>query len=409
MLWFVLLPALVVLPAGGAWVYLDAWPREMSQRWEARLADCPDTEIAAHFKRLESFGAAGVQARVRLLMSPRRAVAEAARSSLAEYLQSLIAGDAPIPDVDLAPLADGMEQLVGLTQFGVPESAVDWTWQVLETTGGLSLEARLPTQTRGRLLIACNTLLERPTTTATDARTIARPVPSATSPPAAGTAISTIAAGIPASSPIISNTPQPAMNPAPTASAAVSQAPEPSQAASAANSAARVNPMRGPVTDAHVQPVSNPPRMPTITPEPTPELTAEPALALSARTAWSLFAELGAVDTVSGGALRAELHRRGFSEAEIELGRHLTSPDAAERLHYTQRLPTLAGASLKPWLLHLSADPDVDVRQACLAMMATTHDPAILARVRELAFTDGDEIIRKTAAQVIDGANGKRR
>ena len=94
LLWLVLLPALVVLPAVGVWAYLDAWPREMAKRWEARLEDCPDAEIAAHFKRLESFGAAGVQARLRLLMSPRRDVAEAARSSLAGYLQTLAAGDA---------------------------------------------------------------------------------------------------------------------------------------------------------------------------------------------------------------------------------------------------------------------------------------------------------------------------
>ena len=407
-LWYVLLPALVVLPAAGAWVYLDAWPREMSKRWEARLADCPDAEIAAHLKRLESFGDAGVQARIRLLMSPRQAVADAARSSLTEYLRSMAAGNGPITDVELAPLADGMEALVLATHDGVPESAVGWTWQVLETTGNLSLDARLPIPTRGRLLIACNTLLERPTLASTDKRTIARPVASATARPTTGTAISTIAASIPApvlSAPYAS---QPTASPAPAATPVMSQAPELSQARSAANSGARVNPMRGPVADPQVQPVSNPPSIPTITPEPTPALTAEPALALSARTAWSLFAELGALDTVSGGAIRAELHRRGFSEAEIELGRHLTSPDAAERLHYTQRLPSLAGASLKPWLLHLSADPDVDVRQACLAMMATNHDPSILARVRELAFTDGDENIRKTAAHVLDGASKRR-
>ncbi len=409
LLWLVLLPALVALPAVGAWAYLDAWPREMAKRWEARLEDCPDAEIAAHFKRLESFGAAGVQARIRLLMSPRRDVAEAARSSLAGYLQTLAAGDAPIPDVALEPLADGMEELVLATPAGVPEAAVGWAWQVLETTGNLSLDARLPIPTRGRLLIACNTLLERPTLAATDKRTIARPMASATSQPATGTTISAIAASIPAPAPAAPYAAQPTMDPAPATSSAVSQAPELSQARSAANSGARVNPIRGPVADSQVRLVSHPPSMPTIPPEPMPALTAEPALALSARTAWSLFAELGAVDTASGGAIRTELQRRGFAEAEIELGRHLTSPDAAERLHYTQRLPSLAGASLKPWLLHLSADPDVEVRQACLAMMATNHDPSILARVRELAFTDGDENIRKTAAHVLDGASGKRR
>ena len=408
MLWFVLLPALVVLPAAGAWVYLDAWPREMSKRWEAQLADCPDTEIAAHIRRLESFGAAGVQARIRLLMSPRRAVAEAAQASLADHLRSIAAGDAPIPDVELEPLAAGMEELVVTTPFGVSEAAVGWAWQVLETTGGLSLDARLPVPTRGRLLIACNTLLERPTLAAAAPRAIARPTASATSQPAHGATLTAIAAGIPAAATVEPQLEQPQIKTAPTLPTSTAQAPELSQARSAANSAARVNPIRGPVADSQVQSVSNPPRMPIVSSEPAPTAAAAPALALSRRTAWSLFAELGAVDTAGGGAIRAELQRRGFAEAEIELGRHLTSPDAAERLHYTQRLPSLAGASLKPWLLHLSADPDVDVRQACLAMMATNHDPAILARVRELAFTDGDENIRNLAARVLD-EEGKRR
>lgn len=408
LLWFVLLPALVVLPAIGAWVYLDAWPRELAERWEARLSDCPDVEIAAHMQRLESFGAAGVQARIRLLMSPRPAVADAARSSLAEYLRSITAGDAPIADVVLEPLTDGMEELAIATSAGVPEAAVGWTWQVLETTGNLSLDARLPVRTRGRLLIACNTLLERPTLAAAQPPTIVRPTASATPQSSPRATITTIAASIPAAEPVVPNVERPEISPVPAAPVAVAQAPEFSQARSAANSAARVNPIRGPVADSQVQPVSNPPRMPTIPPAPTPTVAAAPALALNARTAWSLFAELGAVDTAGGGAIRAELQRRGFAEAEIELGRHLTSPDAAERLHYTQRLPSLAGASLKPWLLHLSADPDVAVRQACLAMMATNHDPAILARVRELAFTDGDENIRALAARVLD-EDGKRR
>lgn len=406
LLWLVLVPALVALPAAGAWVYFDAWPREMSKRWEARLADCPDAEIAAHFQRLENFGAAGVQARVRLLMSPRRAVADAAQGSLAEYLRSITAGDAPIPDVALEPLAVGMEELVLATPSGVSEAAVGWAWQVLETTGGLSIDARLPIPTRGRLLIACNTLLERPTLAVAEPRTIVRPTASATSQPAPGATLTAITASIPAAAPASPQMEQPEIKSAPTVAVSTPRAPESSQARSAANSAARVNPIRGPVADSQVQSVSNPPRMAIVAPAPT--VAAEPALALSVRTAWSLFAELGAVDTADGGAIRAELKRRGFAEAEIELGRHLTSPDAAERLHYTQRLPSLAGASLKPWLLHLSADPDVDVRQACLAMMATNHDPAILARVRELAFTDGDENIRNLAARVLD-EEGKRR
>ncbi|MGC3966356.1 MAG: hypothetical protein QM775_02990 [Pirellulales bacterium] len=334
-------------------------------------------------------------------------MAEAARKSLNATIAGATEGRWPVDDDELSAVADALEQLVSETPQGVPQPVVAWAWEILETTGRLSLDSRLPIRIRGRLVTACNELLQRPVLaenavaqqptalgTSVAARAT-RPLPAAPLPDLAalfppGPAIAP-QPNVPAASVQSGNT---------ATNAEAGPAPLPQ---SAANAAARVNPIRGPEDVSTIQQASLSQR-PQLRDEPAAPVLPPPGY--SARTAWALFAEVGS--DAQGAAAHVELRRRGFTEAEIELGRHLTSPDAAERLHYAKRLPSLAGNSLKPWLLHLSGDTDAEVRQACLTIMATNADPAIQARIRELAYTDADETVRQTAERAA-GRTSQRR
>jgi hypothetical protein len=360
--------------------------------------------------QLESCRAVGVPARARLLGSARGEVAEAARLSLNSSIARLTAPDWPQNDVELEAIAEELERLVASTSAGVPQPVVAWAWDLLEVTGRLSLDARLPTKIRGRFIAACNELLQRPELAKPVAVAVAQKSPSTPVDVASKASIDWDAlirqeaaeAGpprTPSSPPVaeVAKIPAPAVRPALPISVASQSAP---------NMPARVNPIRDPASESAVQPASLTLPTPVLSHDPPASRPVLPPAGYSTRTAWSLFAELA--DSEQGPTARGELLRRGFTEAEVELGRHLTSPDAAERLHYVQRLPSLAGSSLKPWLLHLAGDSDSGVRQACLSIMATNADPEIQARVRELAFTDGDESVRQTAERVLGGKSQRR-
>lgn len=397
-----------LLPAIGVYAYLELWPREVCRRLEVRLADCRVEEVSPLVAQLESCRAVGVPARVRLLGSARAEVAEAARLSLNASIARLTAPDWPQNDAELEAIAEELERLVAFTSAGVPQPVVAWAWDLLEVTGRLSLDARLPAKIRGRFIAACNELLQRPELAKPAAVAAAQKSPATPVAAAPKSSIDWDAlirqeaaeADAADSSPSqavaeVATVPSPAPRPALPLSVASQSAP---------NMPARVNPIRDPSAESPVQPASL--ALPTIDVPQEASRPVLPPMGYATRTAWSLFPDLA--DAELGPAARAELLRRGFTEAELELGRHLTSPDAAERLHYVQRLPSLAGSSLKPWLLHLAGDSDSGVRQACLSIMATNADPEIQARVRELAFTDGDEAVRQTAERVLGGKSQRR-
>ncbi|MBN8625509.1 MAG: hypothetical protein J0M17_08475 [Planctomycetes bacterium] len=406
--WWLLLPA-ALLPAIGVYAYLELWPREVCRRLEVRLADCRVEEVSPLVAQLESCRAVGVPARVRLLGSARAEVAEAARLSLNASIARLTAPDWPQNDAELEAIAEELERLVAFTSAGVPQPVVAWAWDLLEVTGRLSLDARLPAKIRGRFIAACNELLQRPELArpaAVAAAAKPQPVQAAVAPKTSidwdalirQEALEPGPTGAPSSAVAeVARVPAPAVPPALPISVASKSAP---------NMPARVNPIRDPASESAVQPASLTLPTPVLSNDAPASRPVLPPAGYSTRTAWSLFAELA--DSEHGPSARGELLRRGFTEAELELGRHLTSPDAAERLHYVQRLPSLAGSSLKPWLLHLAGDSDSGVRQACLSIMATNADPEIQARVRELAFTDGDEAVRQTAERVLGGKSQRR-
>jgi hypothetical protein len=161
------------------------------------------------------------------------------------------------------------------------------------------------------------------------------------------------------------------------------------QQAVAANSAAKINPIREPTTDAKVQPAA---ASKTIGIVPA----ALPAEVLRG-DAWTLFARLH--DAADAPLAETELRRRGFAPQEIELGKHLCDPNIEERRRYAKSLPSLGLDGMKPWLLHLSRDADLEIRLTATAVMATTNDPELLARVRTMSLDDPAAEVRETASR----------
>jgi hypothetical protein len=97
---------------------------------------------------------------------------------------------------------------------------------------------------------------------------------------------------------------------------------------------------------------------------------------------------------------RRELLRRGFSEVDLELARQLFSPDVAARKQLALAVPRLASVDAARWLMWLAADPQPEVRIAAITTLATTGDPALLARVEGLARSDSDEQVKAIADQI---------
>jgi hypothetical protein len=115
-----------------------------------------------------------------------------------------------------------------------------------------------------------------------------------------------------------------------------------------------------------------------------------------------LFARLHDAPTVAQRAARL-LERRGFTLRQIEVGKHLTSPDAHERHQWVEALPGMRGVEAKAWLLHLSRDQSLSVRRAAISLLATNRDPEVLRRLAEVAAEERDPDLRAEAALVGEG------
>ena len=109
------------------------------------------------------------------------------------------------------------------------------------------------------------------------------------------------------------------------------------------------------------------------------------AAALAAEDAVELIKELNAENDARAETAEAELIRRGFTEAQLDLARKLYDPDPAVRKKLVRELPGLQGVDTVPWLLELCRDADAEVRSAAIALLATSSDPAVLDEVERMA------------------------
>ena len=111
---------------------------------------------------------------------------------------------------------------------------------------------------------------------------------------------------------------------------------------------------------------------------------------------------LGAEDPATASRARAELMRRGFQAAHLELARRLFDPEPETRIRLAHSLPGLQGVDGIRWLLWLARDADAEVRRVAITLLATTGDPKLLEQVERMAREDPDPRIRRQALRLAE-------
>ena len=101
-------------------------------------------------------------------------------------------------------------------------------------------------------------------------------------------------------------------------------------------------------------------------------------------------------------AARAELDARGFSPRQIDVGKHLLSPDASERLRWIEAVPGIRGIDARYWLLRLSHDKNVHVRRTAISLLATDRNPEVIRRLQQAAIDDVDPDLRDQASRALE-------
>jgi hypothetical protein len=119
----------------------------------------------------------------------------------------------------------------------------------------------------------------------------------------------------------------------------------------------------------------------------------------------ALFAQLN--EPALARAAAAELVARRFSARQIEVGKHLLSPDPAERLQWAEALPGIRGIDARYWLLRLSHDTNIQVRRAAIGLLATDRDPEVVRRLRQITVDETDPDLRDQAARALDVLDGE--
>lgn len=99
---------------------------------------------------------------------------------------------------------------------------------------------------------------------------------------------------------------------------------------------------------------------------------------------------------------RYKLTALGFAPNHIELARRFTASDANERVTAVRSLPSIRGIVARDWFLWASRDADAEVRRAALALMASSEQPDLMARIEEMSATDSDVDIRASARRSVE-------
>lgn len=379
---------LLVLPAifcTVALVVIMRRPAEMCRQWELAARRAEGATADELVERLDRYGRFGLPALVRLLRAESGDTVTAACRTLTARLEKLRDGADNEDREALAMIAAELTTTFGRSSDKAPQEAVDLALLLLATTGRLGLDEQLDADLRSRLFAACEDVLRRAP-------------PSLDAPPVPLVAI------LPDAPPIATkSTVEPVVDPAPPQPVAnIADLPTPRSLPppqvqapaplTAANAAARITAQPEVQADAAVRPVSI--RAPLTTANELPDRTARESLLRA--DAWTLFIALHGPDR---GAAETELHRRGFSQRELELGEHLTSDDPQERRRFARELPALDVTESKPWLLRLCRDEDAEVRRIAVTIMATTNDPALQELLRRLSIDDADDEVRLTAGR----------
>ena len=97
---------------------------------------------------------------------------------------------------------------------------------------------------------------------------------------------------------------------------------------------------------------------------------------------------------------RPNLNAAEMDLVEMEIARRLADPDPQVRKQLVRVLPQLRAVDPTAWLLRLCEDGDAEVRLEAMTLLATSGNPALLAKVRKLAWQDSNPRIRQLAEQL---------
>jgi HEAT repeat protein len=99
-------------------------------------------------------------------------------------------------------------------------------------------------------------------------------------------------------------------------------------------------------------------------------------------------------------AAESELKRRGLNPLQLSIARRVYHPDRSVRLQLVRDLPGIPGIGATDWLMTMAGDAHEEVRLAAITLLATTGDPAVVARVESIARNDPSERIRSQAERL---------
>jgi hypothetical protein len=134
------------------------------------------------------------------------------------------------------------------------------------------------------------------------------------------------------------------------------------------------------------EPPLEPPVVDREHPAEMPKITADQLSTLPVR---AVINYLHADNPGLSSAAREELIDRGFDTYELAAARRLGSPEPADRQKLADALSSLPISPVR-WLLWLSHDKDAEVRRSAVSLMATSTDPRLTGRLREMRATERD-------------------
>jgi len=115
---------------------------------------------------------------------------------------------------------------------------------------------------------------------------------------------------------------------------------------------------------------------------------------------FAIIRRLQAEDRREVAEAEAELKRRGFRDRELALARRWFDSDPQARRRLARLLPEMPGLDAVPWLLELTRDADAEVRLTAMTLLATTGDPDLVERVKELVRGDPDPRFQRLAERL---------
>ncbi|WP_164104359.1 HEAT repeat domain-containing protein [Candidatus Laterigemmans baculatus] len=128
----------------------------------------------------------------------------------------------------------------------------------------------------------------------------------------------------------------------------------------------------------------------------TPVEPEEPMLGgnpLAAYDTRSVIDFIGSAQPTLREAAEAELRKRDFTAADLELATRLTSTSAEVRLAMVNELPERADVDPRMWLIWLAADPERDVRLQAIARLGTMDDREVHEALRDRLREERDPTV----------------